>query len=325
MNKRTIIFTNYNNKKFERVELKSIDDLVIDEDNTVKWLEITSLDNRDLINKIGKKFNLHPLVIEDILSEDHMPKLEDYEDYLFLIVEGLNLRDDSELEVEQFSFILFKDLVISFQQGDSNPFASVLSRMSEGSNIRKNGADDLLYALTDNIVDNYYLVVEKIGEKIDEVEDEVLLNPQRDILQEIYKLKRNLIYIRKTLWPMRNVISNLSKNEFDLIDERTLYYFRDIYDHIIQMIDIIETYRDICSGMLDTYLSSISNKTNDIMKVLTIFTTIFIPLTFIAGVYGMNFRYLPELNWKYGYASFWIISAIITGFMLRYFRKKNWF
>lgn len=318
------MFTNYNNEKFKRGELKELDELVIVKDNSVKWLEITSLDNIELINQICKKFNIHPLVLEDILSEDHMPKLEDYEEYLFLIVEGLNLREDSELEVEQFSFILFKDLVISFQQRDSNPFETVLARMSEGSNIRKNGADDLLYALTDTIVDNYFSVIEKIGEKIDEVEDEVLLNPQREILNEIYKLKRNLIYIRKTLWPMRNVISNLSKNEFDLIDERTLYYFRDIYDHIIQMIEIIETYRDICSGMLDTYLSSISNKTNDIMKVLTIFSTIFIPLTFIAGVYGMNFRYLPELNWKYGYASFWIISAIITGFMLRYFRRKNW-
>ncbi len=236
----------------------------------------------------------------------------------------MNLNDNGELEVEQFSFILFKDLVISFQQSNSNLYEGILSRMGDGSNIRKNGADDLLYALTDIIVDNYFLVVEQMGEKIDEVEDKVLSNPEREVLQEIYELKRNLIYIRKTLWPMRNTISSISKNDFELIDERTLYYFRDIYDHILEMIDIVETYREICSGMLDTYLSGISNKTNDIMKVLTIFSTIFIPLTFIAGVYGMNFRYLPELNWKYGYASFWVISAILTGFMLRYFRKKKW-
>ena len=324
MKNNTITFTNYDNINYSRNIYENLEDIVIPDDNTVKWLEITCFDNEELIYKIGKKFNLHPLVIEDILSEEHMPKVEDYDEYLFLILEGLNLLPNGELEVEQFSFILFKNLVISFQEKDSENFSGILSRMVEGSNLRKNGADDLLYSLTDNIVDNYYLVVEQIGEKIDEVEDEVLLHPQREVLQEIYKLKRNLIYIRKTLWPMRNAISNLSKNEFDLIDERTLYYFRDIYDHIIQMIDIIETYRDICSGMLDTYLSSISNKTNDIMKVLTIFSTIFIPLTFIAGVYGMNFRYLPELNWKYGYASFWVISAILTGFMLRYFRKKNW-
>ncbi len=324
MNKRNMIFTNYNSEIYERTQVKDLDDLIIEEDSLIKWLEITSLDDVDLLNRVGTKFNIHPLVIEDILSEDHMPKLEDYDEYLFLIIEGLNLRDDGDLEVEQFSFILFKDLVISFQQRDDNPFSSILARMSEGSNLRKNGADDLLYALTDIIVDNYFLVVEKIGENIDDVEDEVLQNPEREVLQKIYNLKRNLIYIRKTLWPMRNAISSISKNEFKLIDDRTLYYFRDVYDHIIQMIDIVETYRDICSGMLDTYLSSISNKTNDIMKVLTIFSTIFIPLTFIAGVYGMNFRYLPELNWKYGYASFWIISAILTGFMLRYFRNKNW-
>lgn len=324
MNTRKIIYTNYNIDKFERREIHDLEEIVLDSEKSVKWLEIKSLEDIDLINKVGKKYNLHQLVIEDILSTDHMPKLEDYDEYLFLIIEGMNLAADGELEVEQFSFILFKDLVISFQQSDSNIFDSILSRLSEGSNIRKNGADDLLYALTDTIVDNYFLVVERIGENIDEVEDIVLLNPKREILQEIYKLKRDLIYIRKTLWPMRNAISSISKNDYDLVDEKTLYYFRDVYDHIIQMIDIIETYRDICSGMLDTYLSSISNKTNDIMKVLTIFSTIFIPLTFIAGVYGMNFRYLPELNWRYGYASFWIISAVITGVLLRFFKKKNW-
>ena len=324
MDEGNIIYTNYNSERFERIEVKDLDRLIIPKDNSVKWLEINSLEEIELINKIGRKFNIHPLVIEDILNENHMPKVEDYEEYLFLIIEGINLHEDGELAVEQFSFILFKDLVISFQKSDSNPFRTVLAKMSEGSNMRKNGADDLLYALTDTIVDEYFLVVEKIGENIDEVEDEVLLNPQREVLQKIYKLKRNLIYLRKTLWPMRNTISSLSKDEFKLIDERTLYYFRDIYDHIIQMIDIIETYRDICSGMLDTYLSSISNKTNDIMKFLTIFSTIFIPLTFIAGVYGMNFKYLPELNWKYGYASFWVISIIITYFMLRFFKKKNW-
>ena len=150
------------------------------------------------------------------------------------------------------------------------------------------------------------------------------MNPRKEILEEIYKLKRELVYIRKTLWPMRNTINSLSKNDFDLIDGKTIYYFRDVYDHIIQMIDMVETYREICSGMMDTYLTNISNKTNDIMKVLTVFSTIFIPLTFLAGVYGMNFKYLPELNWKYGYASFWVISAILTGFMLRYFRNKKW-
>lgn len=325
MEKGKIVYTNYNKEKFERIEVEDLKKLIIPQDNSIKWIEINSLKDIELINRVGQKFNIHPLVIEDILKEDHMPKIEDYQEYLFLIIEGMYLQKDGELKVEQFSFILFKDLVISFLESDLNPFKKVLERMSEGSNIRKNGADDLLYALTDTIVDEYFLVIEKFGEYIDVVEDKVLSNPSKEILLEINKLKRNLFYIRKTLWPMRNAIGNLSKEEFDLIDERTLYYFRDIYDHIIQMVDIIETYREICSGMLDSYLFSISNKTNDIMKVLTIFSTIFIPLTFIAGVYGMNFKYLPELKWKYGYASFWVVSVIIIYVMLRFFKKKKWF
>ena len=319
-----IAYTRYNNKEFSRDEVLNLDEIVLDKDDKVKWIEIKSLDNMDVIKEVGERFKLHPLVIEDILNTSHMPKLEDYDEYLFLIIEGMDLSKDEKLETRQFSFILFKDMVISFQESESKIFDNTLERLREGANIRKNGADDLLYALTDMVVNNYFLVVERIGEKIDEVEDKVLLDPKKEVLQEIHKLKRDLIYIRKTLWPMRNAISSISKNDFDLIDERTLYYFRDVYDDIIQMIDIIETYRDICSGILDTYLSSIGNKTNEIMKVLTIFSTIFIPLTFIAGVYGMNFKYLPELSWKYGYASFWIISIIITGFLLRFFKKKNW-
>lgn len=319
-----IIYSNYNSDEFESHGVFDLDEIILDKDDKVKWIHITSLDDEDVLNKVGEKFKLHPLVIEDILNTGHMPKLEDYDEYLFLIIEGMDLNKDEKLETSQFSFILFKDMVISFQESESGIFDNILERLREGANIRKNGADDLLYALTDVVVDNYFLIVERIGEKIDDVEDKVLSNPKKENLQEIYELKRNLIYIRKTLWSMRNVISSISKNEINLIDEKSLYYFRDVYDHIIQMIDIIETYRDVCSGMLDTYLSSISNKTNDIMKVLTIFSTIFTPLTFIAGVYGMNFKDLPELSWKYGYASFWIISLLITGIMIRFFRKKKW-
>lgn len=318
-------YTNYNSDNFERKEFFSFNDLVLEESEDVKWLEITSLADLDLINDIANKFNLHPLVVEDILDLDHMSKLQDYNEYLYLIIDGMVMDENKKIKIEQYSFILFKNLIISFQQSETKVFDSIITRIKEGSNIRKNGADDLLYALVDAIVDDYFEVVEEIGEYIDEVEDQVLLNPKKESLQEIYRIKRDLIYIRKALWPMRNAISGISKNDYDLIDEKTLYYFRDVYDHVIQLIDIIETYRDICSGMLDTYLSSISNKTNEIMKVLTIFSSIFIPLTFLAGVYGMNFKYLPELNWKYGYLSFWIITTIIILVLLRYFKKKNWF
>lgn len=319
-----ITYTKYDSSEIERKEIKSLDEFINDTDDKIKWLDIIGIHDTNLINKLCQSLKVHPLAIEDILNTSQNPKMEDYDDYLFLVTKLMYFNQEEELETEQISFILFKDKLISFQELESEVFDSILNRLKEGTNIRKNGADDLLYALLDAIIDNYFLIVENIGEKIDHIEDELLLNPKKEILQKIYILKRDLIYIRNSLWPMRNVISSLSKNDYDLIDGKTIYYLRDVYDHVIQMIDIIETYRDICSGMLDTYLSSIGNKTNEVMKVLTIFSTIFIPLTFLAGVYGMNFRYLPELNWKYGYLSFWIISIIIIILMLRFFRKKDW-
>lgn len=318
-----IIKTYYDSKNYHRFEVESLEDL--DLDTGITWLQVTSLENLDLIAQLAKKFNLHPLVTADILSENPMPKLQDYTDYLFLIVEKVSLSKDQNLEVSKFSFLLFEKLVISFQQFESEVFDYLISRLSAGLNVRNSGADDLLYALVDTIVDDYFGVIEEIGDYIDKVEEKVLIDPKKEILNEVYLIKRNLIYLRKTLWPTRTAISHLTKNDYNLIDEKTIYYFRDVYDNIIQMIDIIETYRDICSGMLDTYLSSVSNKTNEIMKVLTIFSTIFIPLTFIAGVYGMNFKVLPELSWKYGYLGFWIISLVIIVSLLRYFKKKMWF
>ncbi|MCQ4923414.1 magnesium/cobalt transporter CorA [Tissierella carlieri] len=319
-----ITYTKYNNLELERKEINDLSKFINDTDDKVKWLDIIGIHDTNLVNKICQSLKVHPLVIEDILNTSQNPKMEDYDDYIFLVTKLMYFNEEEELETEQISFILFKDKLISFQELETELFDGILCRLKEGTNIRKNGADDLLYGLLDAIVDNYFLIVEDIGEKIDTIEDELLLNPKKEILQKIYILKRDLIYIRNSLWPMRNVISSLSKNDYDLIDGKTIYYLRDVYDHVIQMIDIIETYRDICSGMLDTYLSSIGNKTNEVMKVLTIFSTIFIPLTFLAGVYGMNFRYLPELNWKYGYFSFWIISIIIIILMLRFFRKKDW-
>lgn len=324
MGKRKIIYTSYNSEEFNRREIKNIEDLIIPKPNMVNWIDVISINNFDLINKVGERFKLHPLIIEDILNIEQMPKVEDYDEYVFVIIEELNFNEKEILETKQLSIVLFKDVVISFQESESDLYDNILLRLKEGASIRKNGTDDLLYALTDTVVDNYFLVLELIGEKIDEIEDELLINPKKEVLQELYKIKRDLIYIRKTLWPMRNTVSSITKNDYELIDERTLYYFRDVYDHILQIIDITETYREISSGLLDTYLSSIGNKTNDIMKILTIFSTIFIPLTFLAGVYGMNFKYFPELSLKYGYAAFWVISIIITGFMVLFFKNKKW-
>ncbi len=320
-----LFFIQYDNEDIDRMELESLDQLDLTGGRKVKWLEVLSLNDETLIKGVGERFNLHPLVVEDILTTNHMPKLEEHDDYLFLILNGMSLSKNNQLEVKQFSFILYEDTVLSFQPVETSIFDEVIAKLKDGTRIRKNQADDLLYTLTDTVIESYFPLIEALGEKIDELEDAVLEDPTKDILTAIHHLKKELIHIRKTLWPMRNAVSSLSKNDYAWIDEKTLYYFRDVYDDIVQLIDLTETYREICSGILDTYLSSIGNKTNDIMKVLTIYSAIFIPLSFLAGVYGMNFTHFPELNWTYGYTGFWVVSIIITGLMLLFFKKKKWF
>ena len=320
-----LFFIQYDNEDIDRMELESLDQLDLTRGRKVKWLEVLSLNDETLIKGVGERFNLHPLVVEDILTTNHMPKLEEHDDYLFLILNGMSLSKNNQLEVKQFSFILYEDTVLSFQPVETSIFDEVIAKLKDGTRIRKNQADDLLYTLTDTVIESYFPLIEALGEKIDELEDAVLEDPTKDILTAIHHLKKELIHIRKTLWPMRNAVSSLSKNDYAWIDEKTLYYFRDVYDDIVQLIDLTETYREICSGILDTYLSSIGNKTNDIMKVLTIYSAIFIPLSFLAGVYGMNFTHFPELNWTYGYTGFWVVSIIITGLMLLFFKKKKWF
>lgn len=319
-----LIYTKYDEKEFIRNKISNIDEFLNDiEDKEVRWLDIVGLADESILEEICEKFKIHPLVIEDILNMDQTPKVEDYEEGLFVIAKNIILEKE-ELLNEQISFMIYRDKLISFRYKDTGIFDEIEGRLKEGTALRKNGADDLLYALLDIIVDRYFNIMEDIGDRLDDLEDEALENPDRSILGKVYLLKRDLISIRNILWPMRNTISSISKNEYDIINGNTIYYFRDIYDHIIQIIDINETYREIASSMLEIYLSSISNKTNDVMKILTIYSTIFIPLTFLAGVYGMNFRYMPELYWKYAYPSFWIISIIITIYMIIFFRKKGW-
>ncbi len=321
--KTKLIYTKYNKNRFIREEISSIDEFLKDiEDDKVKWLDIIGLSETEVIEDICEKLKVHPLVVEDILNIDQAPKVEDYEESLFLVVKNIILEE--EIQKEQISFILYRDKLISFRYKDTGIFDEIEGRLKEGTSLRKNGADDLLYALIDIIVDRYFIVMEDIGNRLDDIEDEILENPERSILGEIYLLKRDLIAIRNVLWPMRNTLGGISKNEYDIISGNTIYYFRDIYDNIIQIIDINETYREIASSMLEIYLSSIGNKTNDVMKVLTIYSTIFIPLTFLTGVYGMNFKYMPELYSKYAYPLFWILSIVITIYSVKIFKKKNW-
>ena len=325
-NNSKLIYTRYNSEYFYSKDIIEIDDFLDASEHGIKWLNVTGLEDESLIINIGNRLNIHSLVLKDIFNIELNPKIADYEDYLFLITKTTQYLDE-KLVTKQISFILFKDKLISFSEAASEIFLGANDSIEDMHNIRKNGPDDLLYYLLDQIVDNYFTTIETIGEGIDDLEDYLLDNrdnPTKEFLSRVYSIKRQLIFMRSLLYHMRNVTSSLSKNEFNLIDGKTIYYLRDINDQIIQIIDLVETYRDVCSNMLDTYLSSIGNKTNEVMKVLTIFSSIFIPLTFLAGVYGMNFKYFPEINWKYGYLGFWVISFLLIGFMIRFFKKKGW-
>src|SRR4030042_4670290 len=272
----------------------------------VTWINIEGLHQTEIIEKLGSCYGFHPLILEDILNTDQRPKIEDFGEYLFIVLKMLDYDDKkSETFTEQISVILGKNFVISFQEGlQGDVFDPIRERIRNGKGrIRKMGADYLVYALLDAIVDNYFIALEKHGEKLEFIEEELVTNPTPGTLQAIHSLKREMIVLRKSVWPLREILATLERRESSLVKESTWVYLRDVYDHVIQVIDTIETFRDMLSGMLEIYLSSISNRMNAVMKVLTIIATIFIPLTFVAGIYGMTFDYMPELKWRYGYAA----------------------
>jgi magnesium transporter len=293
---------------------------------TVTWINIDGIHDVNIIEKIGNHFDLHALILEDILHTDQRPKYEDFENYLFVVLKMLYYeKEKQETRAEQVSLIIGADFVISFQEIEGDVFNPVRERIRNAKGrIRKMGADYLAYALMDAVVDNYFIVLEKLGEEIEGMEDWLVINPTPETLQKIHNLKRETIFLRKSVWPLREVINSLERRDSPLIKETTGLYLRDVYDHTIQVIDTVETFRDLISGMLDIYLSSISNKMNNVMKVLTIIATIFIPLTFIAGIYGMNFKYMPELEWRWSYPLAWVVMIMITIYMIVYFRNKKW-
>lgn len=320
-----INFIEYDSNTIEERSIEDIKKLSIDRNNKTKWIDIVGLGDESLIEDLGDKFKIHPLLLEDILDTGHRPKLEYDENMIFVIAKTMSYdKDKRELNTEQIAFILTKDILISFRERENPVFDNVIKRLKAGRNIRKNKADYLFYALLDALVDSYFDILEDMDEEIDLLEDELLDNPSQELLHSIYEVKREMIYIRNVIWPLRNIMGSLTKNDFELIDERTIYYLRDIHDHIIQIIDIIETYRDILSGMLDTYLSSIGNKTNDVMKVLTVFSTIFIPLTFLSGLYGTNFPNILAFKLKYSYQIFLAINLLVAVVTFIYLKKKDW-
>jgi len=292
---------------------------------TVTWINVDGLDV-DRIEEIGRRFELHPLLMEDVLNTEQRPKLDDYGSYVFFVLRMLQYDEKgSAIDSEQVSLVLGRSYVLSFQESIGDIFDPLRERIRNGKGVvRSRGADYLAYCLIDAVVDGYFSILERVGDRLEELEDELVVNPGIETLHAIHRLKRQVTMLRKSVWPLREVINRLDRMGSGLIEEGTRVYLRDVYDHTIQVIDAIETYRDLLSGMLEIYLSSISNRMNEIMKVLTIIGTIFIPLTFIAGLYGMNFRYMPELGLPWAYPAILMLMSIIGIIMVIYFRGKKW-
>lgn len=293
---------------------------------TVSWINLVGLHQISNLETLGGCFNLHPLVMEDILNTEHRPKLEEFPEHLFIVVKMLQFDDASnEIRTEQLSLILGRNHVITFQEQVGDVFDGVRERIRGAKGrLRKMGADYLAYVLLDAIVDNYFVILEKLGDQIEELEAELIQRPSPATMQKIHHFKREMILLRKAIWPLREVISGLQRQEGALISAATGAFLRDLYDHSIQILDTVETLRDILAGLLDLYLSSLSNRMNEIMKVLTLIATVFIPLTFIAGVYGMNFDNMPELHWKYGYFGIWGLMLGCGLLLLWFFKRKRW-
>jgi len=322
-----ITYIDYDEQNFAEKQVSTIEEFFAFKTTpTVTWINIDGLHDVQIIEKLGQHFDLHPLILEDILHTGQRPKLEDFEKYIFIVLTMLNYNGDNQtVEAEQVSIVLGSNFVISFQERIGDVFDQIRDRIRNAKGrIRKMGPDYLAYSLIDAIVDSYFTILEKIGEKIELLEEQLVVEPTEQTLHQIHSLKRQMIVLRKSVWPLREVISGLQRTESALIKDSTSIYLRDVYDHTIQIIDTIESFRDMVSGMVDLYLSSISNKMNAVMKVLTIIATLFIPLTFIAGVYGMNFKYMPELGWRWGYAVVLLTMIVVAVIMLFYFRKKKW-
>lgn len=319
---------NYNEENFREEEICDLDScLPLISEKSVTWLNIDGIHQSDAVERVGTHFGLHPLTMEDIVNSEQRAKIEEYEDYLFIVLKMIYFDESGRhyLKSEQISLILKPNLIISFKETEGDIFDAVKQRIKNGKGkMRKSGSDYLAYSLIDAIVDNYFVILERIGEILEDLQTELIATPTSRTLQNIHKLKHEMLFLRRAIWPIREMTSNLTQTESPIIRGATSVFLRDVHDHAVQMIDTIETFREMLSGMLDLYLSSISNRMNEIIKVLTIISTIFMPLTFIAGVYGMNFRYMPELDRVWGYPAVLILMASIAVLMLFFFRRKKW-
>ncbi len=322
-----ITYMDYDDHSFQEKQGVSVEECFpFKHTDTVTWINIDGIDEIPIIEKIGKAYDLHPLILEDIVTAGQRPKFDNYDQYVYIVLKMLTYNQTTlSVESEQISIVFGSNFVISFQEDVGDIWDPIRDRirLAKGR-VRKMGADYLAYSLIDAIVDGYFGILEKIGERIEGLEDELIEHPSESLLRQIHSLKREMMSLRRSIWPLRELISVMQRDESPLISSPTRVYLRDVYDHTIQIIDAIEGFRDIVSGMLDVYLSSISNRTNAIMKVLTMIATIFIPLTFVAGVYGMNFKHMPEIRWRWGYPAVLLLMGSVAGVMITYFRRKKW-
>jgi len=317
----------YNREKLDEKQLENIEEAFSYENKeTVTWININGLNHVNEIEKLGIDFKLHPLIIEDIANTKQRPKLEEHDECIFVVLKMLYFDKDQNLKFENISFVQGSNYVLSFQEADGDVFDSVRNRLRNSKGrVRSNGADYLLYVLMDAIVDNYFTLMEVMGEKIEELEENLFEEKSNnDLIQEIHSLKREILKIRRAIYPLREVVNRIDKVEDSLITEKTQLYLRDLYDHVIQVTESIDIQRELIWSLMDMYMTTISNRMNEVMKVLTIMATIFIPLTFIAGVYGMNFENIPELKFQYGYFVIWGVMVGVFLGMLYYFKRKEW-
>ncbi|MFX1257515.1 MAG: magnesium/cobalt transporter CorA [Promethearchaeota archaeon] len=324
--KEKIIIIDYNEEVYQKSEINKIESNLKEfNDSIIRWINIYGIGQVEVIETLGKQFNLHPLLLEDVLNPQQRPKIENFTNYLFVVLKILRWsKEDKKIISEQISFVLGKNYVISFNESNNDLFNPIVERISNSKGrIRVMGADYLIYALIDVIIDNYFIIIEKIGRRLDEIEEQLIEDPKTETLYAIHQIKRELIALRKLIWPSRAVINGLQREEL-FMNQATLIYLRDLYDHIISIVDTFENYRDVISSMLEIYLSSLSNKMNQIINVLTIISTIFIPLSFLAGLYGMNFLYMPELSHPWGYPILLIVMASIAISMFLFYKKKKW-
>ena len=318
----------YNSENIVEKELNNIEECLLFKDQlgTNLWINVDGLDKIEVIEKLGSYFDIHPLTLEDVLNTGQRPKMEDYESYVYTVLKMILLNTEKkDIVIDQVSIIFGYNYILSFMEKGENIFDPLKERLKNpASRLRKNGVDYLAYGLIDSVIDNYFLILEHFGEEIEDLEEELIIHPTPDTLKTIQKYKRDMIILRKSVWPLRELINCMQQIESEIIKDTTRIYLRDVYDHTIRVIESVEDFRDILSSMVDIYLSSVSNKMNDIMKVLTVIATIFIPLTFIAGVYGMNFDNMPELHWSWGYPAVMLFMTLIGITMFIYFKKKRW-